>query len=42
LGDSEVLALFWVVVAWGYRAWGEPDVRTATNPITSRPPCQVI
>jgi putative inorganic carbon (HCO3(-)) transporter len=21
LGDSEVLSIFWVVVAWGYRAW---------------------
>jgi O-antigen ligase len=21
LGDSEVLSMFWVVVAWGYRAW---------------------
>jgi putative inorganic carbon (hco3(-)) transporter len=25
LGDSEVLALFWVVVAWGYCAWQEPS-----------------
>jgi putative inorganic carbon (hco3(-)) transporter len=23
LGDSEVLSMFWVVTAWGYRAWEE-------------------
>jgi putative inorganic carbon (hco3(-)) transporter len=21
LGDSEVLSMFWIVTAWGYRAW---------------------
>jgi hypothetical protein len=25
LGDSEVLSMFWVVVAWGYCAWQEVE-----------------